>query len=98
MQNKKLIIASILMAFICLNAVSLNATQKNQDAAAASFRHTYCDPIIKKKNHLVYYLFVDDFINSLINIPTSNVSVYGSTIDSKYLAGRAPIYKKNGKQ
>jgi len=41
---------------------------------------------------LSYYLFVEDFINSFIEIPTSNVSVDSSTLSSKYLAGRASIY------
>lgn len=40
----------------------------------------------------VYYLFVDDFIESFIEIPTSNVLVDSSTISSSYLAGRAPLY------
>lgn len=41
---------------------------------------------------MVYYLYVTDFIQSFIEIPTSNVSGDSSTITSKYLAGRAPIY------
>ncbi len=44
---------------------------------------------------LTYYLNVADFANSFIEIPTSNVSVDSSTIDSSYLAGRAPIYNAN---
>lgn len=41
---------------------------------------------------LTYYLYTADFINSFIEIPTSNVSVDSSTISSRYLAGRAPVY------
>lgn len=41
---------------------------------------------------ITYYLFIADFANSFIQIPTSNVSVDSSTIASSYLAGRAPIY------
>lgn len=41
---------------------------------------------------LTYYLNTADFIESFIQIPTSNVSVDSSTISSKYLAGRAPLY------
>ncbi len=48
--------------------------------------------ICKKTKKLSYYLYTEDFINSFIEIPTSNVSVDSSTISSKYLAGRAPIY------
>lgn len=46
----------------------------------------------KKHRKLSYYLFVEDFINSFIEIPTSNVSVDSSTIASSYLAGRAALY------
>ena len=46
----------------------------------------------KKHKKLSYYLYVEDFIESFIEIPTSNVSVDSSTISSTYLAGRAPIY------
>jgi hypothetical protein len=49
-----------------------------------------CFPKHKKK--LTYYLYIEDFINSMIEIPTSNVSGESTTISSKYLAGRAPVY------
>lgn len=51
----------------------------------------------KSKKHikLSYYLYIDDFIKSFIEIPTSNVSVDSSTISSEYLAGRASIYNKH---
>lgn len=52
----------------------------------------------KHKNLLYYYLYIDDFINSFIEIPTSNVSVDSSTISSKYLAGRASIYDIKNKK
>lgn len=45
-----------------------------------------------------YYLFVDDFAESFIEIPTSNVSVSSPTISSKYLAGRAAIYNTDNVQ
>lgn len=44
---------------------------------------------------LTYYLFIDDFISSFIQIPTSNVLVDSSTIASSYLAGRAPVYDRH---
>jgi hypothetical protein len=52
------------------------------------------------KNHkkLTYYLLVEDFINSFIEIPTSNISGDSSTISSAYLAGRAPIYNLKNKK
>jgi|GEM_PF-1392364 len=47
-----------------------------------------------KRKKLTYYLYISDFINSFIEIPTSNVAVDSTTISSKYLAGRAPIYRQ----
>lgn len=55
-----------------------------------------CSEHKKKHKKLSYYLYVEDFINSFIEIPTSNVLVDSSTISSKYLAGRAPLYDKQG--
>ena len=43
---------------------------------------------------LTYYLFVSDFADSFIQIPTSNVSGSSPTISSTYLAGRAAIYNQ----
>ena len=40
----------------------------------------------------LYYLYVSDFAQSFIEIPTSNVSVDSSTLSSTYLAGRAALY------
>jgi uncharacterized membrane protein len=50
----------------------------------------------KNKECFSYYLYVDDFIQSFIEIPTSNVLVDSSTISSSYLAGRAPVYNEYG--
>ena len=44
---------------------------------------------------VTYYLVINDFINSLIEIPTSNISVSSTTIASKYIAGTVPIYDVN---
>lgn len=44
---------------------------------------------------MTYYLYISDFAQSFIEIPTSNVSGEGSTISSKYLAGRAAIYNED---
>ncbi len=52
----------------------------------------------KKYKKLSYYLYTADFINSFIEIPTSNVSVDSSTISSTYLAGRAPIYNEKNEK
>ena len=63
--------------FVCIDARCENVSDKK---------------ISKKHKKVSYYLYVEDFINSFIEIPTSNVSVDSSTISSTYLAGRAPIY------
>lgn len=47
---------------------------------------------------MTYYLYISDFAQSFIQIPTSNLSVPSSTIASSYLAGRAPIYNSNNKK
>lgn len=52
----------------------------------------------KKPLELVYYLYVEDFIKSFIEIPTSNVLVDSTTVSSKYLAGRAPLYNVQNKK
>lgn len=44
---------------------------------------------------ITYYLYISDFIQSFIQIPTSNVAVDSSTLASSSLAGRAPIYNAN---
>lgn len=47
---------------------------------------------------ITYYLYISDFANSFIQIPTSNVSSESTTIASSYLAGRAPIYNASTKK
>ena len=47
---------------------------------------------------LIYYLYISDFIQSFIEIPTSNVLDDSTTISSKYLAGRAPIYNQKDRK
>lgn len=96
MLNKKLIFLSFCFAFLCLHATgfTLNISQ-NQEVTDPHFFNNQTDLLTKKKkSKLVYYLYIQDFIDSMINIPTANLSNPSSTIDSKYLAGRAPLYKK----
>ena len=50
--------------------------------------------IVCNQQSLTYYLYISDFAQSFIEIPTSNVSADSSTISSKYLAGRAAIYNE----
>lgn len=47
---------------------------------------------------ITYYLYIVDFADSFIEIPTSNVAVDSSTIASSYLAGRAPLYNANNEK
>ena len=49
----------------------------------------------KKHKKLSYYLYIEEFINSFIEIPSANVSTESSTISSRYLAGRATIYNRH---
>lgn len=50
------------------------------------------------KQILTYYLFITDFAQSFIEIPTSNVSGDSTTISSEYLAGRAAIYNTDNEK
>lgn len=50
------------------------------------------------KQILTYYLYISDFAQSFIQIPTTNVLIPSSTISSKYLAGRAAIYNNRNKK
>lgn len=56
------------------------------------------DKSSKKHKKLSYYLYIDDFIQSFIAIPTSNVLGDSSTISSTYLAGRAPLYNQKNEK
>lgn len=50
--------------------------------------------LIAENKTFTYYLYISDFADSFIEIPTSNVSGDSTTISSKYLAGRAAIYNE----
>lgn len=77
------LIAALLL--VCFSNAYGDADQWNKEA-----RQKYPEQPIE----LTYYLFIEDFAESFIQIPTSNVSVSSPTISSKYLAGRAPIYNQ----
>lgn len=49
-------------------------------------------------NQQTYYLNISDFALSFIQIPTTKVFSNSSTIDSKYLAGRAALYNTNNEK
>ncbi len=52
----------------------------------------------REQTTFLYYLYIEDFADSFIEIPTSNVSSGSSTISSTYLAGRAAIYNGNNQK
>lgn len=60
------------------------------EAKAKSF-----DPEQLHRQPIIYYLYISDFAQSFIEIPTSNVMADSSTITSSYLAGRASIYNSD---
>lgn len=51
-----------------------------------------------KPKKLTYYLNTADFIQSFIEIPTSNVLPDSTTISSRYLAGRAAVYNEQNEK
>jgi hypothetical protein len=75
-----------LFLFICM-MFNWHPAQSAEALSASIESRTSNEP-------LVYYLNISDFALSFIQIPTSNVSVDGTTIASSYLAGRAPIYNQ----
>lgn len=86
---------SILFLFLILIAPS--AMHSDNDL------HSFVDQTLikkckKKSKIFLYYLYIDDFIQSFIEIPTSNVSGDSTTISSRYLAGRAPVYDLKNKK
>lgn len=76
------------LPFVCLLFIFHTAALNGADIPEASTAK------VTTQQTLVYYLNISDFALSFIEIPTSNVSVDGTTISSKYLAGRAPIYNQ----
>ncbi len=86
-----LCISSILHSHSLYSADSVHAkTFRNLETAI-----TKDLPLIQSNGTLTYYLYVSDFAESFIEIPTSNVSGSSPTISSKYLAGRAAIYNSD---
>lgn len=74
--------------------------QEEANKSDGEFKTIFRDALKSKKKSkkLVYFLYIEDFIKSFIEIPTSNVSGDSTTLESKYLAGRAPLYNKKNKR
>ncbi len=96
MHNINVFAVSFCVAWFCSHAIgsSLEESRSKIAVTAANVNdEALCDNRVQ-----VYYLNIQDFIGSLIQIPTSNVSANSSTIASSYLAGAAPIYNNRGKK
>jgi len=52
----------------------------------------------EKRLKLSYYLYIDDFVKSFVKSPTANLSGDGTTLESSFLAGLAPIYNTRGQK
>jgi hypothetical protein len=85
-----LVLRNIVLLLLLIEAPSY---AYSGDCPASSINQNIDIAKSKKHKKLSYYLFVQDFIDSLIEIPTSNVPVSNpTTISSLYIAGRAPVY------
>lgn len=80
--------------FIHADNEMANANLINHESIIHSANKKNC----QKHKKLSYYLNVADFVESFIEIPTSNVSGDSSTISSRYLAGRAPLYNTHNEK
>jgi len=76
------------------------------DGGADSVRNSLSKHLKESKNKelraeqlinqtITYYLYISDFAESFIEIPTSNVSPDSPTIGSTYLAGRSAVYDQD---
>lgn len=92
MLKKKFILWSVCLSLLCLHTMGFSLCVPQNEKCEEGWQMHWHEGK-KKKIELVYYLYIQDFLNSMIAIPTSNVTDPSSTIDSRYLAGRAPIYK-----
>lgn len=90
-RNSIRLLLALCVAFVCYsNSSSLYAHSDIFQSRPIEKKH--------KKKNLSYYLNISDFADSFIEIPTSNVFDESTTTSSKYLAGRAPLYNRRGKE
>jgi hypothetical protein len=82
----------------CENVAINQNTMGGNDLEDKELRIKKCTKKCKMHKNLSYYLYIEDFINSFIEIPTSNISEESSTISSRYLAGRAVLYNERGEK
>lgn len=89
----------MLEKYSTVEAIVLIHFIKKSYAALLLFIGLACHPLYAiTPETITYYLYITDFANSFIEIPTSNVSVDSSTIASSYLAGRAPLYNESNQK
>jgi hypothetical protein len=95
MPNKTTIFLSLCVACSYLDAAAFSpgSSQEIQATIGSTLQSDMPQPLAEtEERRLVYYLYISDFLASMITIPTSNVFNESSTISSTYLAGLAPIY------
>jgi len=85
-----------LFLLICAPFSVHSMCEKNEELdhpskTEASLVHRTMRKSCKKQKKFSYYLYVDDFIKSFIEIRTS-IPSGSTTLSSSYLAGRAPLY------
>lgn len=81
-------LVSLLALVLAITALVLCLTRRGRRGRRGPAGGTVKGP----PQTLGYYLSISDFIASFVEIPTSNVSSTGTTIDSSYLGGRAPLF------
>ncbi len=79
-------------------SVSLRLRNSIKNTAFVLLLFGLGSPLYAVNKTLTYYLYIADFAQSFIQIPTSNVSSSSPTIASSYLAGRAPIYNEKNRK
>jgi len=107
-MKKSLFVLLATVFIYYLQPLSLYGDDDRDITYDSHFKITGVEPLGQKKHKssrcryrqqpLVYYLYISDFAQSFIEIPTSNVLVDSSTISSRYLAGRSTIYNEHNQK
>ena len=71
--------------FLCAGLLCLALPLSGEESVDSLVKH--CN-----RQKLAYYLYISDFAESFISIQTTPVTDPTSTLSSRYLAGRAPLY------
>ncbi len=84
-------VALLAASALVVGIIALVAFQKGGNRGPRGRRGAPASPSSIDPFTITYSLSVAEFIGSFIDIPTSNVSATGTTVDSSYLAGRAAL-------